>query len=183
MPNIKATPCSDCPGACCHNLAITVSIVDVARIVRALHLPVHDLLARYVDEDPKEEPYVFRIRRQPISLALMPNGSRVCGCPFLVFVGDHARCGIYESRPGTCRVYPFSDEGGKVFHKPDTLCPDQFSPGGKERKRLQKAIDVYQKEWGIHGQFCAEWNANPPRNASFEKLLDFVDDIIQEGRV
>ena len=44
-------------------------------------------------------------------------------------------------------------------------------------------IDNYQRDWDIQAEFCKEWNANPPRHASFEKLLDFVEELIETGRV
>ena len=182
MPDISSTPCSRCPGACCDTLAITVNIVDVARIVRALHLPLEQLLARYVDEDPREKPYVFHIRNQPVSLALNPPGAKTCGCPFLMKIGAEARCGIYALRPGTCRVYPFSRQKSRVYHKRNAICPSRFCVDPADRD-IHGAIDSYQEEWNVHAGFCDEWNAEPPRYPSFDKLLDFVDEALESGRV
>jgi len=182
MSDITVTPCSDCAGVCCDTLAITVNIVDVARIVRALHLPVHEVLARYIDEDPREQPYVFWVRKQPVALALNPPGEKTCGCPFLMKVGDEARCGIYEIRPGTCRVYPFSRQKTRVYHKRTAICHARFKvdPGDETIHRM---IDDYQADWDIHAGFCEEWNTDPPRHPSFDKLLDFVAEAIDDGRV
>ncbi|MHB8997540.1 MAG: YkgJ family cysteine cluster protein [Armatimonadota bacterium] len=180
--DITTTPCSQCTGFCCDTMAITLNVVDVARIVRTLDLQVHDLLARYIDEDPKEEPYVFYIRKQPISLALNPPGEKTCGCPFLMKIGDDARCGIYNIRPGTCRVYPFSRNKDRVYHKRNAVCPKRFKVDPQD-PTIHKMIDDYQRDWDVQAVFCKEWNANPPRHASFEKLLDFVEELIEEGRV
>lgn len=182
MSDITATPCSECPGACCDTLAVTVNVVDVARIVRALHLSVFDLLARYIDEDPREIPYVFWIRRQPVALALNPPGDKNCGCPFLMHIGDDARCGIYDLRPGTCRVYPFSREKNRVYHKRSAICHRRFRVDPAD-PAIHQAIDEYQRDWDIQAGFCDEWNADPPRHPSFDKLLSFVEEIIAEGRV
>lgn len=183
MAASHANPCQICPGSCCRELAVTVSIVDVARIHRYLHIPVHGFLARYVDEDPKEEPYAFIIRRKPIALALLPPDGLDRGCSFLMDVGGHLRCGVYDHRPGTCRVYPFTDQGARVRHKRDTLCPRRFDLDDLRAEDIRREIARYQDEWLIHAEFAAEWNTNPPRHASFEKLLDFVDDIVHSGRV
>lgn len=183
MARIAETPCSTCPGKCCDQLAVTISVVDVARIVRVLNIPIDDLLARYVDEDPRERPYAFMIRRQPIALAMNPPGSKTCGCPFLLQIGDTRRCGIYDIRPGTCRVYPFSRENARVYHKKGTLCPRRFRTDDEEARRIHLEIDEYQRQWNIHAEFARQWNENPPRHASFDKLLDFVEEIIEEGRV
>lgn len=176
-------PCQLCAGACCDELAVTVNILDVARIHRALHIPVHDFLARYVDDDPLEEPFAFVIRKQPIALALLPPGDKNCGCSFLMHVGGHLRCGIYGLRPGTCRVYPFTDQDDVVKHKPETLCPRRFDLDQVSQETIRQEIARYQDEWRQHGVFAQEWNANPPRHASFEKLLDFVDEVVHSGRV
>ena len=50
MSQVTQTPCDRCPGRCCAELAITASIVDVARIVRGLHIPLPELLAPYEDD-------------------------------------------------------------------------------------------------------------------------------------
>lgn len=178
-----SNPCQDCEGQCCQELAVTVAIPDIARIHRYLHVPVHDFLARYVDEDPKEEPYAFIIRREPIALALLPPGDSDRGCSFLMDIGGHLRCGIYDIRPGTCKVYPFTTEGRVVKHKPDTLCPRRFDLDEVSAETVRQEIDAYQDAWLKHAEFVREWNEDPPKHPSFEKLLDFVDDIIDSGRV
>lgn len=183
MPKAHPDPCRICAGVCCTDLAVTLNIVDVARIHRALHIPVHDFLARYVDEDPRERPFAFFIRKQPIALALLPPDGENRGCSFLLDVAGHRRCGIYDIRPGTCRVYPFTDQGNVVKHKPGTLCPRRFALDEEDSEAIRQEIERYQVEWGIHAGFAAEWNEDPPKHASFEKLLDFVADIVREGRV
>jgi len=183
MPKTHPNPCQMCPGACCTDLAVTLNVVDVARIHRALDLPVHDFLARYVDEDPREKPFAFFIRKQPIALALLPPDGTDRGCSFLLNIGGHRRCGIYDLRPGTCRVYPFTDQGNVVKHKEGTLCPRHFRLREEHDEAIKLEIARYQEEWGIHAGFAAEWNENPPKHASFEKLLDFVDEIVRTGRV
>lgn len=183
MGEASGNPCAGCGGACCAQLSITVSVVDVARIVRHLQVPVSPLLARYVDEDPAERPYVFWIRRQPIALALCPPGEALEGCPFLMRVGEDARCGIYGFRPGTCRVYPYTRTAGRITHKRNALCPHAFKPDEAELAWLQAEIDTYQAEWDLHARFCRQWNEDPPRYPSFEKLVDFVDALIASGQI
>lgn len=180
MSDITQTPCSQCAGACCDTLAITVNIVDVAQIVRTLHLSVFDLLARYIDEDPREKPYVFHIRNQPVSLALNPPGAKTCGCPFLMKIGPEARCGIYSFRPGTCRVYPFSRQKERVYHKRNAICHARFKVDPHDPE-IHRAIDEYQRNWDLHARLCDEWNAHPPKYPSFDKLLEFVEKVLEDG--
>jgi hypothetical protein len=183
MPKKHPNPCELCPGSCCDDLAVTINLLDVARIHRALGIPVHDFLARYVDDDPAEKPYAFYIRQQPIALAILPPAHKDRGCSFLMHVGDHMRCGIYDLRPGTCRVYPFTEKGKKVKHKPDTLCPRHFDLDEVSHKTIRREIERYQEEWLKHAEFAREWNENRPQKPSFEKLLDFVEEIVSSGRV
>jgi Fe-S-cluster containining protein len=183
MPKTHPNPCQLCPGSCCDDLAVTLNLVDVARIHRALHIPVHDFLARYVDDDPRERPYAFFIRKLPIALALLPPEEKDRGCSFLLDIGGHRRCGIYDIRPGTCRVYPFTDQGNVVKHKRGTLCPRRFDLDEVDHETIRREIEEYQREWNIHAAFAREWNESPPKHPSFEKLLDFVAEIVYGGRV
>jgi uncharacterized protein len=183
MPKTHPNPCLLCPGSCCDDLAVTLNLVDIALIHRTLLIPVHDFLARYVDDDPREKPFAFYIRKQPIALALVPPPGKDRGCSFLMDIGGWRRCGIYDLRPGTCRVYPFTDQDGDVQHKPETLCPRHFDLREVDDEAIKRAIAVYQEDWNAHARFAAEWNENPPKSASFEKLLDFVEEIVRSGRV
>jgi len=42
-------------------------------------------------------------------------------CPFLEHTNGLAVCGIYETRPEACRIYPLWDDG--IFHPSALRCP------------------------------------------------------------
>jgi hypothetical protein len=83
-------------------------------------------------------------------------------CIFLLRLpGGHDRCGIYESRPVSCRAYPMELEQQQVGLKPDRLCPSDAWPLDEPsnpawRQSLQAAhmaLDVYHvvvERWNAH---------------------------------
>lgn len=183
MARKHANPCELCTGACCQELAVLVNILDIARIQRALQIPVRDFVVRYIDEDPREKPFVFPLRGQPVALALRPPAGRSSGCSFLMQIGPHRRCGIYEIRPTICRIYPFTENKGRIQHKRGVLCPRRFDMQRLGPEAIRREIRRYQREWQKHAEFVEEWAQRPPKYPSFAKLLDFVERIIAEGRV
>lgn len=80
--------CNQC-GSCCHNLAITLSPVDVIAIARTLGISTGAAVERYT------------MRRGSL-LRFKANGA----CAAL----DGVRCSIHRGRPLACRVYPLGLE-------------------------------------------------------------------------
>jgi Fe-S-cluster containining protein len=116
-------------------------------------------------------------------MALCPPGEALTGCPFVMSAGDEVWCGIYSFRPRTCRVYPYTRTARQPGLKPDALCPPGFQPGGNNCAQMQAEIDQYQAEWDHHSYFCRQWNDDPPKYPSFEKLADYVEGLIITGQV
>ncbi len=84
-----------CFNACCGNVNITLTPLDVLRMSRRLNMSTSDFLAKYTfvpfSEDQKL-PFVF--------LRMMDNDKK--SCPFVKKDG----CSVYSDRPWPCRMYP-----------------------------------------------------------------------------
>lgn len=180
--DISKTPCADCTDHCCTILALTIS--DVARIVRTLRLPFDEFLALYVNEMPDMQSYVFNIQNRPRSLVLkIPQGETAgSDCPFLMKFDTRQRCGIYDFRPGVCRIFPFKRIEGQITPDPRVECVARFSVA-QDDPQFQQRFDDYERELAIHAEFCKQWNEPPRYPSNFAKLLEFVQGLIDSGEV
>lgn len=115
--------CATCHGGCCRSFAVPVSGADIIRLEAELGLQFWDFVCRWADpegriarkhaphfhfQDAPEIPYVICLMHQPSQY--FPGTTK---CQFLEESApdtDHplgvARCGIYQSRPFTCRAFP-----------------------------------------------------------------------------
>ena len=86
-----------CFNQCCQNPTIILKPYDIMRLRRRLGITSTQFLERYtimVPEDTSQLPLVMlNIERE--------EGT---GCPFL----EAAGCGVYEDRPGACRLFPIT---------------------------------------------------------------------------
>lgn len=87
-PIIESIDCTEC-GNCCRALEVSLVSQDADRLAEGLHLPVEDVIARYVDRERGaaiDEWGTFRHRP----------------CAFL----RDRMCTVYPHRPESCRIYP-----------------------------------------------------------------------------
>ncbi len=82
---IDCTACANC----CRKLTVGLTSEDVPPLARALHLPTHAVIARYVDRAKGAREGEWGV------LCCSP-------CPFLA----EKRCSLYPARPQSCRDYP-----------------------------------------------------------------------------
>ena len=87
-PIVAAIDCKQCAN-CCRSLDVCLVPPDIDRLSTALHIPVEEVLTRYVDEEGGQAQGEW---------AVIPAHP----CPLLR--GNF--CSIYEHRPHACRVYP-----------------------------------------------------------------------------
>jgi Fe-S-cluster containining protein len=97
-------PAIACFTKCCAQLNLLLTPYDILRMKRRLEISSDEFLDRYgntvMDGDSRFPMVKLRMRQ---------DDSR--GCPFVTSGG----CGIYEDRPGSCRLYPL----GRAALKPD----------------------------------------------------------------
>ncbi|HLV36325.1 MAG TPA: YkgJ family cysteine cluster protein [Spirillospora sp.] len=87
-PIIAAIDCTRCAN-CCRSLDVYLTEEDAQRLADAIHIPLEQVVVRYVDrEAAREQGEWGRFRARP--------------CAFL----DDGLCAIYPHRPESCRLYP-----------------------------------------------------------------------------
>lgn len=96
-----AYDCSTCPAYCCSYPQIEVSKADIARLAR--HFGVSEAVAeeRYTKLEREDKVRVLRHREDEHFTSV---------CTFLD--RKERRCTVYESRPSTCRGYPYGARCG-----------------------------------------------------------------------
>jgi Fe-S-cluster containining protein len=103
--------CTSCAN-CCKDLRVPLTTADLQRVVAQSALPV----AEIVEWLPAAE---VDLTGEPGSLVLLDHGSQRAlmalaqsagACRFL---GPDGLCGVYEARPGSCRLYPFDAAYGR----------------------------------------------------------------------
>ncbi len=158
--------CTDC-GNCCTDTIVPVTSEDVARLVKGTGLAAADVAQFYKASEFEDEGVGLHFVKLDV-------GSRVMGlkkrfdekdereaCKFF----KDNRCSVYEHRPVTCRVWPFTlsfDETGKRLSRleiNDALpCPFELDGSNDPAKLISdwkwddKQDDTYEaivKAWNL----------------------------------
>lgn len=161
--------CELCPARCCH-LTVHVSLPEVLRLCSVLEVPFHAACgfvpgegARSFAIDAKGDPRAGRHReewpgRGVIAFRRLETGA----CQYLVDIGGFWRCGIYELRPGTCRLYPLSWETEEVRGGPPVvLCPIPYVVTPERERRMKRDVSQALEDWAVHEEIVAAWEARP----------------------
>ena len=85
-PIIAAIDCTQCAN-CCRSLDVYLTEPDAHRLADGIHIPVDEIINRYVDSATEEEEW-GKFQAHP--------------CAFL----QGKLCSVYEHRPESCRIYP-----------------------------------------------------------------------------
>jgi Fe-S-cluster containining protein len=130
----------DCWNACCSNIDISLTPVDVLRLSRRLGISTTEFLQQYTYPYEMEPNGIAGIKFKPVE-----NGS---ACQFMRPEG----CEVYSDRPTACRYYPvallsmrrsdeFTDRQSFAMVK-EAHCHGHFEP-----RKL--TIDEYRQDQGI----------------------------------
>lgn len=174
-------PCAPC-GLCCRSYLVPIFGHDLWRISTQRGLPPESFA--FIAEQETPDPLGFRLEADGAThgLALLKREpmTPTAPCIFLEEGPNQSRCGIYESRPITCRAYPMSKFGDRVYQRPTTLCPpgswdeaDLAASGWRETlQRLRRYRDIYV-------EVVARWNAaierwRPPGMLPPKMFCDYV---------
>jgi len=155
-------PCGPC-GLCCRSLIVPIYGVDLWRICRRRNRTPQSV-AFYADQD---QPDAFGFRFSPgaktYRLALLKQEPMALTqpCIFLEDRGDGtSRCGIYEDRPMTCRVYPMFRIGPRVLQQQESLCPpDAWGDLDEIDLAWHQDMQRTRMERDIYAEVVARWNA------------------------
>ena len=157
--------CTEC-GNCCSDTLVPITDEDMRRMVKGTGLDPFDICSFYKADD-------FEDKGEGLEFANLDGGPKTLGlrkkfdkdndrdsCKFF----KDNRCSVYESRPVTCRVWPFTlsfDATGKRVSKVsinDSLpCPYELD--GKNTVSELKAVwdwdDRQDSSWSAK---VKEWN-------------------------
>ena len=93
--------CRKCPGYCCSYPLIEVGKRDIARLGKHFGITAEAARKRFTKYDKGEK-----------SWALKHQKDKHFGSICMFFDTKKRSCGIYESRPSTCRDYPYGKSCG-----------------------------------------------------------------------
>jgi len=130
----------DCWNACCSNIDISLTPVDVVRLSRRLGISTTEFLQQYTFPYELEPNGIAGIKFQPVE-----NGT---ACQFMRPEG----CEVYSDRPTACRYYPVallsmrrSDE--YTDRQSYAMVKEAHCHGHLEPRKL--TIDEYRQDQGI----------------------------------
>lgn len=197
--------CEDCHAGCCRSFAVPVSGADILRIEQGLKISFWDFVCRWADpsgqialnyaphfffEDEPGTPFVISLMHQTSD-----NFKGTTRCRFLVEGppdDDHplgqARCGIYNYRPGACRVFPtkfdLSHELAVVHDVPARsregeeqvydLCPRPWEPSDLDSLQPLHDLVVARYEMQYFERIAEMWNRTPGAWDVFPDFLRLV---------
>ena len=160
--------CDLCPARCCY-FSVKVSLPDAIDFCQTLGLPFFAALTLV----PSSLPRAFRIERDPriapsitewsgsaeIALRRKDDGS----CQMLINLGGYARCGAYDARPSTCRLYPLTWDATVARGSPGALmCPYPYAVTDAAERRFVADVTRSIDRWALHDRVLAEWHAEEP---------------------
>lgn len=152
---------------------VFITAHDAARISKNLGLEPLYFLNNYPAGINSKFP-AFKLKGKKYLLGLDNKDGKMKTCKFLMNVGGPRKCGVYDSRPVSCRTYPFFLENRKLNSVEEFVCPRQWWPEGKEREEYIKNINQFKKELEEYKKIVEIWNSNYGESSSFMKFLDFI---------
>lgn len=129
-----------CWNACCSNIDISLTPVDIVRLKRRLDITSTEFLDRYTVPYEMEQDSIAGVKLRPVE-----GGT---ACQFMVEAG----CSVYEDRPTACRYYPvalLSMRHQQEYTDRDAyaLVREPHCLGHDEARTL--TIDEYRAEQGL----------------------------------
>lgn len=97
---ILSVQCSLC-GTCCREPVPVVTHKDISRLIRATGLSPGRFTSLYASVDFDDDNYWIRMSYGRRLLGLRKTGGKC------IFLSEDNRCTVYDSRPMSCRIYPY----------------------------------------------------------------------------
>jgi len=167
--------CKEC-GRCCAVFYINVTDADVIRIAKETDRSPQD----FVDLCPsksiigQDEDCNLKMQTGTYRIILVERGGRC------IFQLDDRRCGIYESRPLPCRIFPFDIKDGKVVLNRDAIgvCKGLSSKGHPiDEDNISLLKGQLSLEVGQFIERIQEWNSLLDRgevDGTLQGLLSYL---------
>ncbi len=159
--------CTGC-GNCCKDLRVPLTAADLRRVLEATGSEASEviewLLPDAVDMTGEPGSFVWLERGRR---ALMTLAQRDAACRFL---GENARCTVYDARPASCRLYPFTASFGgrgglsRLRLLSGTEC-ESARDGHTDPHALRVADEL---RWSEHAQYLKQvehWNRSQRQRA------------------
>jgi len=129
-----------CWNACCSNIDISLTPVDIVRLKQRLDITSTEFLDRYTVPYEMEKDGIAGVKLRPVE-----GGT---ACRFMVEEG----CSVYEDRPTACRYYPVAllsmrHQQEYVDRDAYALVTEPHCLGHQEPRTL--TIDAYRAEQGV----------------------------------
>ena len=129
-----------CWNACCSNIDIALTPVDIVRLKQRLDLPSWQFLKDYTVPYEMEKDGIAGVKLRPVE-----GGT---ACRFMRPEG----CSVYEDRPTACRYYPVAllsmRKQGEAFDRQSyAVVREDHCLGHREPRR--QTIDAYRAEQGV----------------------------------
>jgi Fe-S-cluster containining protein len=197
--------CEGCHAGCCRSFAIPLTGADILRMERDLNASFWDFACRWADPegiiarkyaphfhfaDEPETPFVISLMHEESQHF---TGTSKCqhlveGAPDAEHACGQSHCGIYESRPAACRVFPTKlnttselvvvysvPERGRVSDSPIyDLCPRQWEPSDVDSLTMLPDLVVAKYEMSFFHSVAAIWNRDPQAWDVFPEFLHAV---------
>lgn len=139
--------CTSC-GRCCHDLRLPLTRGEaIDWLVRGGTVEILCEATPWLAEpDPSDQQLLHRQRRSfpgmsgnlPVRVTVVLTAIYVGACPHLT---PEFRCGIYESRPHVCRIYPAEINPFIKFSPANKLCPPEAWASSSPLIRNDEIVD------------------------------------------
>lgn len=198
-------PCATCHAGCCRSFAVPITGADVLRIEREVGTPFGDFACRWADpngkvargfaphlhfDDEPSTPFVLCLQHVPSEGHV---GTTMCrflveGAPDSETPLGISNCGIYGSRPMTCRNFPLKfnstgelailhdvpQRGRKGDHPAYSLCPRPWTSDDVDALTAPQDLAIAKFEWEFFRTLARVWNQAPRSFAEFPEFLRLV---------
>jgi len=155
-------PCGPC-GLCCRSYLVPLFGHDVWQIATRRNLSPESFAFIAEQEEPDALGFRLTAPGPTYGLALMKIEPITATQPCIFLEGvdqGYTRCGIYADRPITCRSYPMSKLGGRVFQRERTLCPPgSWTDEDTIAPQWVRTLQQLRMRRDIYVEVVARWNA------------------------
>lgn len=167
--------CTGC-GKCCRETVVLVTDTDVQRLVARTGVAAESVVRFFKPDElvmEKRHPFWVRFATGPAVMGLRwKNGS----CSFL---GADNLCTVYDSRPVTCREYPFNVarsasgavESVRIEHVVD--CPGEMD-GRNSLREVKSVVAWNETQSAAYVEKVREWNRRRSPQRTRPAFLRFL---------
>lgn len=197
--------CATCHAGCCRSYVVPLTGADILRIMSDQQVTFWDFVCRWADpqgtialkyaphfyfSDAPHVPFVISLIQQPSTHFPQTNRCKFLdeGPPTAEHPLGISKCGIYESRPSACSVFPTKfDRAGELAILCDVpaqgpaggeqvyqLCSQPWQPRELDPIRQVQHLIIAKYEMNFFAKLASSWNARPGDWRLFPEFLELV---------